>query len=236
MKNLLTLIMVLLWSGMLQAQTKQTNKVPQNKSDASWVKNIPADDLIKWRRHIHQNPEVSFKEEQTSKYVEGILKTLPNIEIIKPGKTSVIGVLKGAKPGKTIAFRADMDALPLQEETGLPYGSKMKNVSHACGHDAHTAMLLASASTLSKMQGQIKGTVYFIFQHAEEQPPGGALDIVKSGALQGIEAFFGMHVLPNFPRRPCRYSAGRSGFNRSGHFQSDYYRERIAWLHATFRD
>ncbi|QMU31498.1 amidohydrolase [Adhaeribacter radiodurans] len=172
---------------------------PPNNNNATWVQNIPTQDLIKWRRHIHQNPEVSFKEEQTSKYVEDVLKSLSNIEIIKPAKTSVIGVLKGAQPGKTVASRADMDALPLQEETGLPYSSKMKNVSHACGHDAHTAMLLATATTLSKMQDQIKGTVYFIFQHAEEQPPGGALDIVNSGDLKGIDAFFGMHVLPNFP-------------------------------------
>nr|WP_255478659.1 amidohydrolase [Rufibacter sp. XAAS-G3-1] len=182
-----------------QVQTAQTNNTPPIASNASWVKNIPTDDLIKWRRHIHQNPEVSFREEQTSKYVEGILRSLPNMEIQKPGKTSVIGILKGAQPGKTVAFRADMDALPLQEETGLPYSSKVKNVSHACGHDAHTAMLLATASTLSKMPDQIKGTIYFIFQHAEEQPPGGALDIVNSGALKDVDAFFGMHVLPNFP-------------------------------------
>jgi amidohydrolase len=199
MEKILPLLFVVLWSGVLQAQTKQTNNAPQNELNASWVKLIPTDDLIKWRRHLHQNPELSFKEEQTSKYVEGVLKSLPNIKIIKPGKTSVIGVLKGAKPGKTVAFRADMDALPLQEETGLPFSSKVKNVSHACGHDAHTAMLLATAATLSKMQDQIKGTVYFIFQHAEEQPPGGALDIVNSGALKEVDAFFGMHVLPNFP-------------------------------------
>lgn len=92
-----------------------------------------------------------------------------------------------------------MDALPLQEETGLPFASKNSNISHACGHDAHTAMLLATATTLSKMQNQITGTVYFIFQHAEEQAPGGALDIVDSKALEKVDAFFGMHVLPNYP-------------------------------------
>lgn len=92
-----------------------------------------------------------------------------------------------------------MDALPLQEETGLPFASKNKNVSHACGHDAQTAMLLATATTLSKMQKQLRGTVYFIFQHAEEQEPGGALDLIGSGALGKVDAFFGMHVLPNYP-------------------------------------
>ncbi|RYG48116.1 MAG: amidohydrolase [Chitinophagaceae bacterium] len=163
------------------------------------MKAISTADLIKWRRYIHENAELSFKEENTSKYVEDILKGLGNIEIIKPAKTSIIGILKGAKPGKAVAFRADMDALPIKEETGLSFASKDENVSHACGHDAHTAMLLATATTLSKMKDQINGTVYFIFQHAEEQAPGGAIDIVKSGVLKNIEAFFGMHVLPNFP-------------------------------------
>jgi amidohydrolase len=92
-----------------------------------------------------------------------------------------------------------MDGLPVPEETGLLFTSKIDNVSHACGHDAHTAMLLGTAATLSKMKNQIKGVVYFLFQHAEEQPPGGALEIIKSGALAAVDAFFGMHVLPNFP-------------------------------------
>ncbi len=170
-----------------------------NNSNAAWTKNIPAEDIIKWRRHIHENPELSFEEEETSKYVEDVLKSLPNMEVIRPAKTSVIGILKGTQPGKAVAFRADMDALPMQEETGVPYSSDEEGVMHSCGHDAHTAMLLGTASTLSKMRDQIKGTVYFIFQHAEEQPPGGAIDIVESGALKGVDAFFGMHVLPNFP-------------------------------------
>lgn len=92
-----------------------------------------------------------------------------------------------------------MDALPLEEETGLAFASKTENVSHACGHDAHTAMLLATATTLSKMQKQLKGTVNFVFQHAEEQAPGGAMDIINSNALDKVDAFYGMHVLPNYP-------------------------------------
>jgi amidohydrolase len=199
MKKLLPLLLAVLLSGALSAQTNQSKTTGNTNSNASWAKNVPAEEVIKWRRHIHQNPEVSFKEEKTSKYVEDVLKSLPGIEVIKPAKTSVIGVLKGAKPGKTIAFRADMDALPMEENTGLPYASKVKGVAHTCGHDAHTAMLLGTASTLAKMRDQVNGTVYFIFQHAEETPPGGAIDIVNSGALKGVEAFFGMHVLPNFP-------------------------------------
>lgn len=155
--------------------------------------------VIEWRRHIHQNPELSFKEKNTSDYVEQILKNLGNIETMRPTPTSVIGILKGGKPGKTVAFRADMDALPVEEETGLSFASSVKGVSHACGHDAHTAMLLGAATTLSKMQKQIPGTIYFIFQHAEESYPGGAQEIIKSGALKGIDAFFGIHVTPSLP-------------------------------------
>lgn len=157
------------------------------------------DKVVEWRRHIHQNPELSFKENQTADYVENILKGFGNIETIRPTPTSVVGMLKGKKPGKTVAFRGDMDALPVQEETGLPYASQVKGVSHACGHDAHTAMLLGTAATLSKMQDELAGTVYFIFQHAEELYPGGAQEIIKSGLLKSVDAFFGLHVVPNLP-------------------------------------
>ncbi|GGG02680.1 M20 metallopeptidase family protein [Pontibacter amylolyticus] len=199
MIKLLLLLLTVFLCGPLSAQTKQSKNTGNKNSNPTWVKNIPAEDVITWRRHIHQNPELSFNEENTGKYVEEVLKSFPNIEVIRPAKTSVIGILKGAKPGKTVAFRADMDALPMQEETDLPFKSKAENVMHSCGHDAHTAVLLGTAATLSKMQNQLKGTVYFIFQHAEESPPGGAIDIINSGALKGVDAFFGMHVLPNFP-------------------------------------
>lgn len=157
------------------------------------------DKVIEWRHHIHQQPELSFQEKNTADYVANVLKGLGNIEVTRPTATSVLGKLKGAKPGKTVAFRADMDALPVQEETGLPFASSVANVSHACGHDMHTAMLLGTATILSGMQKDISGTVYFIFQHAEEKAPGGATEIIKSGALKGIDAIFGMHVIPNFP-------------------------------------
>lgn len=156
--------------------------------------------VIEWRRHIHQNPELSFKENNTADYVEKTLKSFGNIETLRPTPTSVIGILKGgAGAGKTVAFRADMDALPVEEETGLPFASKVKNVSHACGHDAHTAMLLGTASVLSKQQKELAGTVYFLFQHAEERAPGGAQEIIKSGALKDVDAFFGLHVVPIVP-------------------------------------
>ena len=139
MKKIFRGLVVLLVSIMLSVQARPQSNDSNNTSGTAWIKNIPADDLIKWRRHIHENAEVSFKEENTSRYVDSILKSIGNITIIKPAKTSVIGILKGSKTGKSVAFRADMDALSVQEETGLTFASKNKNVSHACGHDAHTA-------------------------------------------------------------------------------------------------
>src|SRR5690606_10785628 len=165
----------------------------------NWLKNVPVNKVLEWRHHIHQNPELSYEEVNTSQYVVDLLESFGNIEVKRPTKTSVVGILKGEKPGKTVAFRADMDALPIKEETGLPFSSVVDGVSHACGHDAHTAMLLGTASTLSKIRDQINGTVYFIFQHAEETPPGGSSQIIETGVLSEVDAFFGMHVLPDFP-------------------------------------
>jgi len=177
--------------------------------EPAWTQKVPADKIVEWRRQIHQNPELSFKETNTSNYVAEVLRSFGNIEVQRPAATSVLGILRGARPGKTVAFRADMDALPVQEETGLPFASTVQGVSHACGHDAHTAMLLGTAATLSKMQKDIVGTVYFIFQHAEEQDPGGSQEIIKSGALRDVEAFFGMHVFSGF-------SAGHIGILPKG--------------------
>lgn len=186
----LALFMASVAASMASVQPEKPQKEP------AWVKDIPAEKIIEWRRHIHQNPELSYEELFTSEYVTSVLESFGNIEVIWPTPTSVIGILRGGKPGRTVAFRADMDALPVAEETGLPFASVNEGVSHACGHDVHTAMLLGTAATLSSMQKQVKGTVYFIFQHAEEQSPGGALDIIKTGVLNDVGAFFGLHIGP----------------------------------------
>lgn len=157
------------------------------------------DKVVEWRRHIHQHPELSFEEKNTSAYVDSILKSFGNLEVLRPTETSVLGILRGRLPGKTVAFRADMDALPVQEETGLPYASVVSGVSHACGHDVHTAILLGTASILSSMQKEIQGNVYFIFQPGEEKAPGGAQAIIRSGALKGVDAIFGLHIVSDFP-------------------------------------
>lgn len=162
-----------------------------------WFDLIPEDEMIDWRRHIHENPELSFKEYNTSDFVEEKLKSFGNIEIQRPTKTSVLGILKGDNAGKTILLRADMDALPMQEELDLPFKSKVDGVAHTCGHDTHTAMLLASAKVLSKLKGDIYGTVKFIFQHAEELNPGGAREIVASGLIDDVDAVVGLHIMTN---------------------------------------
>lgn len=162
-----------------------------------WFDKIPVQEMIEWRRHIHENPELSFEEFKTSAFVEEKLRSFGNIEIEKPVGTSVLGIIKGAKEGKTILLRADMDALPMQEEGELPFRSKVKSVAHTCGHDTHTAMLLATAKVLSEMKDELHGTVKLIFQHAEEKEPGGATQIIETGVLNDVDAVVGLHIIPN---------------------------------------
>lgn len=158
---------------------------------------VPEAEIIKWRRHIHENPELSFKEFETAKYAEDLLKSFGNIKVTRPTKTSILATIKGNKEGKTVMCRADMDALPGTEESGLPFASKNNNVMHSCGHDVHTAILLGTAKVLSEMKDQINGTVKLVFQHAEEQLPGGAKEILATGVLDDVDAAFSMHIVPN---------------------------------------
>lgn len=138
---------------------------------------------------------VSFKEVDTSAFIAETLRGFPDVEVSRPTPTSVLGVLHGRESGKTIALRADHDALPIREETGLEFASRTEGVAHACGHDTHAAMLLGTASVLSQMRDEIAGTVKLIFQHAEEQPPGGAREIIAAGVLDDVDAIFGLHVM-----------------------------------------
>ena len=116
-------------------------------------------DVVGWRRHLHQNPELSFQEEQTARFVAETLGSFPGIEVSRPTRTSVVGRLPGTRPGRVLAIRADMDALPLQEENDFEFASQRPGVMHACGHDAHTAMLLATAKVLSGLREDLPGEV-----------------------------------------------------------------------------
>lgn len=150
--------------------------------------------VIAWRRHLHQNPELSFQEEKTSQFIYDTLQSFGNLEISRPTKTSVVARLIGAEPGKTLAIRADMDALPIQEENTFEFASQTLGVMHACGHDGHTAMLLGTAKILSGLKDHIKGEVRFLFQHAEELFPGGAEEMVQAGVMDGVDLVIGTHL------------------------------------------
>ena len=164
--------------------------------------------VVEWRRHLHQHPELGNREFKTAEFIESHLRRLGLEVRSKIAKTGVVGILKGGQPGATIGLRADMDALPVTERVNLPFASKEKaeyngqpvGVMHACGHDSHVAMLLGTAEVLSKMKDRVPGTVIFIFQPAEEGPPageeGGAPLMVKEGVMDNpkIDAIFGIHI------------------------------------------
>ncbi|GFP74430.1 amidohydrolase [Clostridium fungisolvens] len=150
--------------------------------------------IINFRRDLHENPELSGQEFKTQ---EKIMKELDKLEIPykKAGNTSLIATLKGGKSGKTIALRGDIDALPIKEEADVEFKSKNPEVMHACGHDAHTSMLLGAAKILSKMKDDISGEVRFFFQEGEETFSG-AKKIIEAGGMDGVDACFAMHGMP----------------------------------------
>lgn len=154
--------------------------------------------VINWRRYLHQNPELSFQEEKTAQFVYETLKSFGNLEITRPTKTSVVARLIGIQPGRVLALRADMDALPIHEENDFEFVSRNPGVMHACGHDGHTAMLLGAAKVLCQLKDQLCGEVRFLFQHAEELPPGGAIEMVKAGVLDGVDQVIGLHLASPF--------------------------------------
>ena len=215
MKDFLTLLVtLLLFSNIVFAQDMS---VSINNSTAKLMPQI-----IEWRRHLHQYPELSNREFKTAKYVEENLKGF-GLEI-KTGvaKTGVVAILRGGQPGPTIALRADMDALPVTERVPIPFASVEKSeyngaqvgVMHACGHDSHVAMLLGAATVLAGMKDKIKGTVVFIFQPAEEGAPageqGGADLMVKEGVMDNpkIDAIFGIHINSQTPIGTIKYRSG----------------------------
>lgn len=154
--------------------------------------------LIAIRRHLHQYPELSEQEFETTKSIEKWLRDA-DIEIRKTNlPTGVFADIKGWKSGPTVALRADIDALPIEERTELPFASKIKGVMHACGHDFHTAALLGAAYLLKQNQSEFSGTVRLLFQPAEESG-GGAAQVIEDGQLDGVEAIIGLHNKPELP-------------------------------------
>jgi amidohydrolase len=167
------------------------------------------DEIIQIRRHLHENPELSFQEEKTSQFIEDFYKGKDvHVDTNVGGGHGVIVTIKGGKPGKTIGLRADFDALPIEEETDVPFKSKNPGVMHACGHDGHTAYLLVLADCLIQIKDEIPGTIKIIHQPAEEVPPGGAIGMIESGLLDDLDNIFGIHLLPLGPSGLVGYNSG----------------------------
>ncbi|AXN37910.1 amidohydrolase [Peribacillus butanolivorans] len=171
-------------------------------------------EMIQIRRYLHENPELSFKEEKTAQYIIDFYKGKDvDIQTNVGNGLGIIVTIEGGKPGKTIGLRADFDALPILEETEVPFRSKNEGVMHACGHDGHTAYLLVLADCLIQLKSSLPGTIKIIHQHAEEVPPGGAKSIVESGVLDDLDAVFGTHLFPSHPAGEVGY---RSGYSMAG--------------------
>ena len=145
------------------------------------------------RRYIHQHPCASFHEEETAAYLCRQLQE-EGIPFTRCGQNGIVARLKGDEEGPVIAFRADFDALPIQEPEGLPFASRNPGVMHACGHDAHAAVLLGLARVLGRNREWLRGEAVFIFQYAEELPPGGAGPMIEAGCLEGVDRIYGLHV------------------------------------------
>lgn len=192
--------------------TTRASGPPQNVAAAAAAL-LPG--LVEIRRDLHMHPELSNREERTARVVAERLRAIPGIEV-RTGVAGhgVVGILRGGKPGPTVALRADMDALPIAESNDVPYKSQAEGVKHACGHDAHTAMLLGAAEVLSTMRAELTGTVVLLFQPAEEGPPegeaGGARQMVKEGVLANpkVDAIFGLHVSPSLESGTVGVNAG----------------------------
>ncbi len=152
------------------------------------------DDVIGWRRHLHQYPERSFHEERTAQFIADTLAGFGGLEITRPTPTSVLARLMGARPGRVLAIRADIDALPIEEQNKHSFVSRNAGVMHACGHDGHTAMLLGAVKVLVGQRDTLAGEVRFVFQHAEELFPGGAEEMVQAGVMDDVDIVIGAHL------------------------------------------
>ncbi|GAA0135780.1 N-acetyl amino acid acetylase SndC [Paenibacillus sp. YSY-4.3] len=155
--------------------------------------------MVERRRYLHRHPELSFKEQKTAAYVADVLKELGIDAAVGVGGNGVVGTIRGHLPGKTVALRADMDALPIQDEKTCEYASLVPGVMHACGHDGHTAVLLGVAEYFSTRRGTLQGEIRLIFQPAEEVCPGGALSMIEAGALDGVDVIYGVHLWTPIP-------------------------------------
>ena len=165
--------------------------------------------VVVWRRYVHERPELSYQETETSRFIREQLEEIGGFEVSQPTPTSVRADLRGGKPGPTVALRSDHDALPIEEETGLPFASKNPGVMHACGHDGHTAMMLGVATVLAAVRDELPGNVRILFEHGEEALPGGASQMVAAGAMEGVDRVLGQHIWAWVPVGQVTVRSGR---------------------------
>jgi amidohydrolase len=166
----------------------------QLKKDAEEI----AGQVVEWRRDFHRNPEIAFQEKRTASVIRQYLENL-KIPVTECAETGLKGVLQGNPGGKTVALRADIDALPLKEEGDKEYISQNPEAAHCCGHDGHMAIVMGAVKLLSKRKSEFKGNVVFLFQPSEERIPGGAKRMIEEGALEGVDAIFGLHLWVPLP-------------------------------------
>lgn len=165
-------------------------------------------EVVQWRHHLHHYPELSFQEIKTTEFIEDKIRSFGKFEIFHPTPTGLVAILHGVTPGKVLAYRADIDALPITESSENSPCSKIPGVMHACGHDGHTAALLGIAAVLSHLKDSIAGEYRLLFQPAEECPPGGASAFLDSGVLDGVDQIFGAHFHPFLPVGTFAAAAG----------------------------
>lgn len=165
-------------------------------------------DVIKIRRHLHQHPELSFQEKHTASYIYQQLRSYGITDIRRQvgNGYGLVAKVHGQAEGPVIALRADMDGLPITERTEVEFKSIHSGVMHACGHDAHTAMLLGVARIMNSLRSEFSGSIVFIFQNAEESQPGGAKSMIEAGAIEGVDMIYGLHVAPEQPVGNVGYS------------------------------
>ena len=165
-------------------------------------------EMVDIRRYLHQHPELSFQEVKTAQYIKAYYQELGISVEGNVGGNGVVAKIYGGKPGKTVALRADFDALPIQDEKDVPYKSLVPGVMHACGHDGHTATLLVLAKILHELRDQLTGTFVMIHQHAEEYAPGGAKAMIEAGCLEGVDVIFGTHLWATESTGKISYKTG----------------------------
>lgn len=166
------------------------------------------DEMVSIRRYLHQHPELSFHETKTAGFIANYYEKLGIEHKTNIGGNGIIATITGSKPGKTVALRADFDALPIQDEKEVSYKSTVPGVMHACGHDGHTAALLVLAKNLNELKDELEGRYVFIHQHAEEYAPGGAKPMIEAGCLDGVDVIFGTHLWATVPTGTVQYTYG----------------------------